>query len=260
MGLLASDGKALMVAMDHARTFGAVPGLENPGAVIEMAAEAGADSVMTSFGIAKKYRAELASIPFTLRIDGGPSLYREDWLAYTEWRQLHSVQDAVSLGAAAVATMTFMGIEAEVDTMAVTAKVASECLGQEMPLLVEALPGKSERVRDPLAADAMASAARLGFEHGADVVKCYYTGDVDGFRKVVENCPVPILIAGGPRLETDRDVLEMVADAMKAGAAGVVFGRNIWQGSRPRGMVRALAAIIHDDADVESACSILEAE
>lgn len=260
MGLLASDGKALIVAMDHARTFGVVPGLENPGSVIEMAAEAGADSVMTSFGIAKRYRAELAAIPFTLRLDGGPSLYREDWLAYTEWQQLHSVQDAISLGAAAVATMTFMGIPAELQTMAVTANVASECLTRKMPLLVEALPGKSERVPDPLAPDAMASAARLGFEHGADVVKCYYTGDIDSFRTVVENCPVPILIAGGPRLETDRDVLQMVADAIKAGAAGVVFGRNIWQASCPRGMVWALRAIIHDDVDVAAACDILESD
>jgi len=258
MGLLAADGRSLIVAMDHARTFGVVPGLENPGAVIKMAAEAGADAVMTSFGIAKKCQAELADIPFVLRLDGGPSLYREDWLAYTDWQQLHSVQDAVRLGAAAVATMTFMGIPAELKTMAVTADVASECLASDMPLLVEALPGKSERVPDPLAPDAMASAARLGFEHGADVVKCYYTGDIDSFRTVVENCPVPILIAGGPRLETDRDVLQMVSDAIEAGAAGLVFGRNIWQGSRPRGMVRALRAIVHDDVDVATACDILE--
>ncbi len=260
MGLLADDGKSLIVAMDHARTFGAVPGLENPGAVIEMAAAAGADAVMTSFGIAKHCQKELAAIPFVLRLDGGPSLYREDWLAYTQWQQLHAVEDAERLGAAAVATMTFMGIPAELQTMAVTAGVANECLESDMPLLVEALPGKSERVPDPLAADAMASAARLGYEHGADVVKCYYTGDIDSFRTVVENCPVPILIAGGPRLETDRDVLQMVADSIEAGAAGVVFGRNIWQGSRPAGMVKALRAIVHEGADVAAACDILGAD
>jgi DhnA family fructose-bisphosphate aldolase class Ia len=260
MGLLADDGRSLIVAMDHARTFGVIPGLENPGSVIRMATEAGADAVMTSFGIAKRYREELVAIPFVLRLDGGPSLYREDWLAYTEWQQLHSVQDAVSLGATAVATMAFMGIPVELKTLAITADVASECLSRELSLLVEGLPGKSERVPDLLAADAMASAARLAFEHGADVVKCYYTGDVDTFRTVVENCPVPILIAGGPRLETDRDVLQMVVDAIKAGAAGLVFGRNIWQGSSPRGMVRALRAIVHDEANVETACDILESD
>ena len=260
MGLLASDGRSLIVAMDHARTFGVTPGLENPGSVIGLAAEAGADAVMTSFGIAKRYRAELAAIPFVLRLDGGPSLFREDWLAYTEWQQLHSVGDAISLGAAAVATMAFMGIPVELKTMAITADVASECLAHELPLLVEALPGKSERVPDPLAPEAMASAARLGFEHGADVVKCYYTGDVDTFRTVVENCPIPVLIAGGPRMDTDRDVLEMVADAIKAGAAGLVFGRNIWQGSRPRGMLKALRAIVHDGVNVTTACNILESD
>jgi len=98
MGLLAADGRSLIVAMDHARTFGVVPGLENPDAVIRMAAEAGADAVMTSFGIARRYRAELVDIPFVLRLDGPTGLYREDWLAYTQWQQLHSVEDAVRLG------------------------------------------------------------------------------------------------------------------------------------------------------------------
>src|ERR687896_778603 len=210
--ILASDGRALIVAMDHARTHGAIEGLEDPGAVIEASVDGGADAVMTTFGVAKRYHEQLAGrIPTIIRLDGGPSLYREDWLAYTEWSLLHSVEDA---------------------------------------LVVEALPCPGERIPDPRAPEAMASAARIAFEHGADFVKSYYTDD---FRKVTENCPVPVLIAGGPRMETAQETLQVVQDATEAGAAGVVFGRNIWQSGDTRGMIRALNGIIPEGRPVPEA-------
>ncbi len=208
--------KGLIVAMDHGRTFGVTPGLEDPGKVIDQAVEAGADAVMTTFGIVKKYRDRLIGrIPAILRLDGGPSLYREDWLAYTEWDLMHSVEDAVYLGADAVVTMAFIGIPVELQTLKITASVASACARSGLPLLTEALPCESERIPDPKASDAMASAARLAFEHGADAIKSYYTGTQEGFREVVRNCPAPIFIAGGPKMETDREVLQMVRDAVQ---------------------------------------------
>jgi fructose-bisphosphate aldolase, class I len=249
--ILASDGKALIVAMDHARTYGAIEGLEDPGSVIEAAAEGGADAVMTTFGVAKRYREQLAGrIPTIIRLDGGPSLYREDWLAYTEWSLLHSVEDALVLGADGVVLMAFVGIPVELDTYRIVARVAGECLRANLPLVVEALPCPSERIPDPKAPDAMASAARLGFEHGADLVKSYYTED---FHRVTDNCPVPVLVAGGPRMETVEETLQVVHDATEAGAAGVVFGRNIWQSGDTRGMIRALKSIIHEGRPVAEA-------
>jgi fructose-bisphosphate aldolase, class I len=249
--VLASDGKALVVAMDHARTFGAVEGLEDPGTVIEAAVDAGADAVMTTFGVVKRYREELIGrVPTFLRLDGGPSLYREDWLAYTEWSLLHSVEDALLLGADGVVVMAFVGIPVELQTYRIVAKVAGECLRANVPLMVEALPCPSERIPDPKAADAMADAARLAFEHGADLVKTYYT---EGFRQVTENCPVPILIAGGPKMETVEETLQVVHSAIGAGAAGAVFGRNIWQSDDTRGAIRALKGIIHDGRPVADA-------
>ncbi len=89
-----------------------------------------------------------------------------------------------------------------------------------------------------------------GFEHGADFVKSYYTED---FRKVAENCPVPVLIAGGPKMETARGTLQVVQDATQAGAAGVVFGRNIWHNGDTRGMIRALNSIVHEGSPVAEA-------
>src|ERR671916_53829 len=249
--ILASDGKALIVAMDHARAYGAIEGLEDPGAVIEASVDGGADAVMTTFGVAKRYREQLAGrIPTIIRLDGGPSLYREDWLAYTEWSLLHSVEDALLLGADAVVLMAFVGIPVELETYRIVARVAGECMRANLPMMVEALPCPSDRIPDPRATDAMASAARIGFEHGADLVKSYFTEDLE---KVTENCPVPVLIAGGPRMETAKQTLQVVREATEAGAAGVVFGRNIWQSGDTPGMIRALKGIIHEGRPVSEA-------
>lgn len=259
MSVLAADGRALIVAMDHARTHGVIEGLEDPGKVINAVIEGGADGIMTTYGVMKKYRNLIAGrVPVALRLDGGPSLYREDWLAYTEWSLLHSVEDAIMLGASSVVLMAFIGIPVELRTLEMVASVASECMQANLPLLVEALPCPSERIPDAKAPLAMASAARLAFEHGADYIKTYYTGTPEGFRMVVDNCPVPTLIAGGPRMNTMEDTLGVVSGAMQAGASGVVFGRNIWQSKNPTGMVRALQSIIHKRSSVAEAMEELK--
>ena len=242
--------------MDHARAYGAIDGLGDPGAVIEASIEGGADAIMTTFGVAKRYDEQLTGrIPTIIRLDGGPSLYREDWLAYTEWSLLHSVEDALLLGADAVVLMAFVGISVELETYRIVARVAGECLHANLPLVVEALPCPGERIPDPNAPDAMASAARIGFEHGADLVKSYYTED---FRTVTVNCPVPVLIAGGPKMDTIGETLRVVQDATQAGAAGVVFGRNIWQSGDTRGTIQALNGIIHEGQSAKEAESVIQ--
>lgn len=258
MSLLAANGRALIVAMDHARTHGHIDGLEDPGKVIDAVCDAGADGIMTSFGIVKAYRNRmLGRVKVTMRLDGGPSLFREDWLANTDWSLLHTVEEARLLGVDGVCLMLFMGIQVELQTMEIVAETAGDCLRANMPLMVEALPGKCERIPNPLDSHAMAAACRLAFEHGADYAKTYYTGSVEGFRKVVENTPVPVLIAGGARMDTDLAALQVVEGAMAAGAVGVVFGRNIWQHKSPAGMVRALRAVIHDGAPAAEAVRMI---
>jgi class I fructose-bisphosphate aldolase len=211
---------------------------------------------MRTFGVAKRYNEQLAGrIPTVIRLDGGPSLYREDWLAYTEWSLLHSVEDALLLGAVAVVLMAFVGLPVELETYRIVAKVAGECLRANLPLVVEALPCQSERIPDPKAPEAMASAARIGFEHGADLVKSYFTED---FERVTENCPGPVLIAGGPKMETVEDTLQLVQDATRAGAAGVVFGRNIWQAGDTRGTIQALSSSIHEGQPATQAASAIQ--
>lgn len=210
---------------------------------------------MTSYGVVKRYRDQLVGrVPTFLRLDGGPSSYREDWLKYTEWSLLHTVEDARALGVDGVCVMCFLGGEVELRTFEIVAQVARDCREDGLPVMVEALPCiDTPRIRKPLAPDAMASAARIAFEHGADIIKTYYTGTTEGFRKVTENCPVPVLIAGGAKMETVEAALTVVHGAIQAGAKGVVFGRNIWQNPNIHGVMASLRAIIHHGATVEQA-------
>lgn len=258
MQLVDSGRKMLVVAMDHGRAMGPVQGLEDPGRVIDMVIDAGADAIMTSFGIVKRYNEKLiGTIETYMRLDGGPSLIREKWLENSEWQLLHDVALAHEMGAAGGCVMYFMGAPCESATMQIVADTAHDSFALELPLMVEALPCRHPGIPDTNDAQMMADACRIAFEHGADILKTYYPGTVDGFRKVVEGTPAPVLIAGGPKLDSDLAVLEMVAGTIEAGGKGVVFGRNIWQHANPAGMVRALRAIIHDGVAAREAEGLL---
>lgn len=244
----------IVVAMDHARYFGVVPGLEDPGKVLESVIEAGADCVMTSYGTLKHYRSLLAgSLPTILRLDGGASVYREEWLRANEWSLLHTVDDARALGVSGVCLMLFAGSDVELETMEIVASVAGECYADGLPVMVEALPCPCPSITDTGDTNAMANACRIAFEHGADVLKTYYTGSAESFKTVTASSPAPMLIAGGPKMNSTRDVLEVVHGSVAAGGRGVVFGRNIWQSPDPAAMVAALGAIIHRGGSVDDA-------
>ena len=101
-------------------------------------------------------------------------------------------------------------------------------------------------------------AARVGAELGADIVKTNYTGDPDSFKEVVDGCPVPVLIAGGPKIETQRQLFEMVSDSISVGGAGVAFGRNIFQAEDPAKITRALVEVVHNNATPDEALEILK--
>ncbi len=253
--------RAIVIAMDHARTLGVVPGLEDPGAVLDRVIAAGADAIMTSYGVIKHYHSRLIGrLPTYLRLDGGPTPQREEWLRYTEWSLLHTVEDARRLGVDGVCLMGFLGGAVEMRTYEIVARVVGDCASDGLPVMVEALPVRDNpRIPDPMDAAMMASAARIAFELGADIVKTYYPGSVEGFRRVVASCPAPCLIAGGERMDTVEAALRVVHGSVAAGGKGVVFGRNIWQSPDPARMVRALSAIIHDGAAVDAALERLAA-
>ncbi|MEM9224335.1 MAG: fructose-bisphosphate aldolase, partial [Pseudomonadota bacterium] len=169
---------------------------------------------------------------------------------------LHTVEDARRLGVDGVCVMAFMGGEVEMRTYEILTRVVGDCAADGLPVMAEALPCPTNAIRNPNDAGPMADASRIAFESGADIVKTYYTGSPESFRRVVSCCPVPVMIAGGVKMPTVRAALEVVHGSVAAGGTGVVFGRNIWQAPDPAAVVRSLSAIIKNGASVDAAMDI----
>ncbi|MEM2936298.1 MAG: fructose-bisphosphate aldolase, partial [Candidatus Bathyarchaeia archaeon] len=123
-----------------------------------------------------------------------------------------------------------------------------------MPLLAMMYP-RGKKIRDQYDVEVVKHAARIGAELGADIVKTNYTGSPDTFKEVVRGCPVPVVMAGGPKTETTEEFCRMVYDSIQAGGAGVAAGRNVFQHEYPTKMVRVLGGIVHENLDVEEAIS-----
>ena len=131
--------------------------------------------------------------------------------------------------------------------------IAEGCRRWQIPLVGVIGVGKEkEKTQDP---KFIALGARVAAEHGADIVKTYYTPE--DFEKVTGGCPVPIAIAGGPKCETDEDTLRMIRGALDGGALGVVMGRNIWQSEHPVKLIKAVRAMIHENIGLKEAVDML---
>ena len=135
-------------------------------------------------------------------------------------------------------------------------KVAEECEVFGMPLLAMMYP-RGPKIQNEHAPEVVAHAARIGAELGADIIKTNYTGNIETFKTVIESCPVPVVIAGGPKCKSIQEVLQTTFDALKAGAAGLSIGRNVFQCENPTQIAKALSAIVHEDATCEQALKIL---
>lgn len=252
--LFRDNNRALVVAMDHARVFDTVTGLQDANAVISTVLGAGADAILASYGSAFVATEVLGKGGCWLSVDVTP----ETTVAI--------VETALRLGVDGIKVETYPWCTPEndyfkrfsgTDSILNTVCLAAECQKWGIPLMVESIPGgwPNTQMRSP---EIVAAGARVASEAGADYVKTYYTGDKESFKVVLDNCPVPVLILGGPKIDSDRAVLEMVRDAMDIGAAGITMGRNIWGHTNSAGMTAALAAIIHDDACVEHAYRLIQ--
>jgi class I fructose-bisphosphate aldolase len=228
------------------------PALAQPERVINAVLSGGADAVLTTPGIISQFSRELKSMGVILRVDGGSS----QLAVSLECKLLYSVEDALRLGADAVGCMGFPGTSLEAQTLENIATLARDSNGWGMPLMAEMLPGglmKSELKT----AENIRLAARIGIELGADFVKTEYVGPPESFRQVTEHCYRPVLILGGAKTEDERGLFSVVKSSLDAGAAGVVMGRNVWGHPRPKGMVKALYALIHANATVDEALAVL---
>ena len=175
----------------------------------------------------------------------------------TRDHQFGFVEDALRLGADAVAMTITVGTEHQGEEVAMLGRLVSDAAPAGLPVVAHIYPkGELVPAGERYTTRWSLYAARVGAEVGVDVVKTDYTGSADSFRPVVDACPVPVVAAGGPRLETLREVLEMARGVVAAGGAGLTCGRNVWGSPDPAGVVRALKAVVHDDASVDDALGL----
>jgi len=244
------DSKAFIIAMDHGVTLGPVQGLENMQQTVKQVVSGGADAVLMHKGIAK--RIDTCNTGLIVHVSASTKLGDKPNLKVG----VCSVEEAIRIGADAISSHTNIGSEEEGKTLEFLGALADQCDAFGMPLLAMMYP-RGPSIRNENGFDEVSHAARIGAELGADVVKTVYTGDQDSFRKVVRSCPVPVVVAGGARMKTDLDVLELAENSMKAGAAGLSFGRNVFQHAAPAAISKALAAIVHEGATAQSAIQLL---
>jgi fructose-bisphosphate aldolase/2-amino-3,7-dideoxy-D-threo-hept-6-ulosonate synthase len=167
-----------------------------------------------------------------------------------------SVEKALKLGADAVSVHVNVGSKKEPEMLVQLGTISETCDEWGMPLIAMMYP-RGGNITNEHDVEVVKLAARAGAELGADIIKTNYTGKTETFKEVVDGCPVPVVIAGGPMVETDRELLQMVKDSVDVGGAGVAIGRNIFQAPSPRKTTRAIAEIVHNNMEVEDALKIL---
>lgn len=246
------DGRSLIVAMDHGAGLDVYPALARPGPVLDAVLAGGADAVLTTPGIVRQFSRELKSIGVILRVDGGSTQLATS----LECRLLYSVEDALRLGADAVACMGFPGTPLEADTLENIATLATESDAWGVPLMAEMVPGGLMK-SDLRTAENTRLAVRIGVELGADFIKTEYVDPPESFQQVTEHCYRPVLILGGARTNDERGLFTVVRSSLEIGVAGVVMGRNVWGHPRPQAMVKALSKMIHHDATVDEVMDII---
>lgn len=261
-----NDHRAAVVAFDHGLHVGMIPGVEQPGVMLETLAEAGADAFLVSPGIAQTYSSVFTGCGapgLILRVDWSNRWRSREALGFAEGRtrMIASVEDAVRLGADAVLAYLFIGYEepdAEVEQVEDVAHMVQVCNTLGIGCIVEPMARGKQADHDIFRPDYIALGVRIACEIGADVLKTDYSGSADTFRQVTQAAFRPILIAGGPKLLTLREPLEMVRGALDAGASGMFIGRNVFQTPDPGKMMSALRRVIHEDLDVATAMATLE--
>lgn len=239
------DGRAVMLAVDHGYFLGPTSGLEEPRKTIEPLLPF-ADSIMLTRGILRTSVDPSANVPVVLRASGGTSILKE----LSNEDITVSIDDAVRLNVSALALSIFVGSEFEKQTLVSLARLVDEGERHGIPVLAVTAVGK-DMARD---ARYLSLACRIAAELGAHLVKTYYCEE---FEKVVESCPIPVIVAGGKKTP-ETEALRLTYNAVQRGAVGVDMGRNIFQSDSPVGMIRAVRAIVHEKASVSEAFKVYE--
>ncbi len=249
-----NTGKTVIVPMDHGISVGPIEGLLDMKSIIQRVADGGANAIVEHKGlVAEGHRGRGTDIGLIIHMSASTCLS-----PYPNAKTLVcSVEEAIKLGADAVSIHVNLGNGGEKEMLKDFGRVSCEARNWGMPLLAMIYP-RGEKIKDEYDVEVIKHAARVGDEMGADIVKVSYTGSVETFKEVVSGCSIPVVIAGGPKMESDREILEMVKGAIEAGGAGVSIGRNVFQHKNPTRMIKAISAIVNDGSSVEDALKILQ--
>jgi len=247
-------GRTVIVPMDHGTTVGPIRGLENMRETVTRVVNGGANAILMHKGMVQAgHRGAGRDVGLIVHLSAGTSL-SPDPIAKV---LVCTVEEAIKLGADAVSIHVNLGAPTDSDMLRDLGAVSEQCMLWGMPL-VAMMYTRGPKIESEFDVKHVKHAARVGAELGADIVKVNYTGSPQSFQEVVEGCPVPVVIAGGEKVETDEQLLEMVAGALEAGAAGASIGRNAFQHVDPEGMVKAISMMIHEGASVKDSNRFLE--
>ena len=247
---LMPGGKCFFMPIDHGYFQGPTRGLERPGETVKPLLPY-VDALFCTRGVLRAAIDPLNSKPIVLRVSGCTSVVGED-LANEELTT--SIAEIIRVNAAAVGLSVFIGSHYEKETLKNLTTLVNQCEDYGIPVMAVTAVGRELEKRE---ARYLALSCRIAAELGARVVKTYWCEE--HFDKVVSGCPVPVIMAGGPKCETERECLEFVHDGIQKGAVGINLGRNVWQSPHPVAMAKALRAIIHDQASVKQAHEIFKA-
>jgi class I fructose-bisphosphate aldolase len=248
-----NNGRTIVVPLDHGATVGPIYGIVDLRGTVDQVAEGGANAVLMHKGIPRcSHRAGGKDIGLIIHLSASTSLSPHP----NAKTMVGSVTDAIKLGADAVSIHVNLGDETEPQMLSDLGALCSEANEWGMPVLAM-MYARGPKIKDEYAPQVVAHCARVGVELGADIIKVNYTGDPESFARVVEGCCVPVVIAGGPKLDSDRDLVQMVHDSIQAGGSGLSVGRNIFQHANPAKIVAALNKVVHEDWTVDAAMELL---
>jgi putative autoinducer-2 (AI-2) aldolase len=237
--LIRPDGRCMFMPIDHGYFLGPTRCLEKPGETVKPLLDY-CDALFLTRGVLRACIDPAIDKPIILRVSGGPSIVGED---LADELVTTTIEEVIRLNASAVGISIFVGTDYETQTIMNLAEMINECEDFGIPVMAVTAVGKETEKRE---ARFLSLSCRIAAEMGAKVVKTYWCAK--DFDKVVEGCPVPVVMAGGPKCETEREVFDFVYDGLQKGAIGVNLGRNIWQNPNPVAVAKALYAIIHENA------------
>ena len=246
--------RTVIVPMDHGVTVGPIEGLSDMRDTISKVVAGGANAILMHKGIVRAgHRGSGKDVGLIIHLSAGTSLSPDP----NAKELVCTVEEAIKLGADAISVHINLGAGTDRDMLRQLGYVSERCMEWQMPL-VAMIYTRGSKIEDEYALKYVKHAARVGAELGADIVKVNYTGSAESFREVVEGCPVPVVIAGGPKMNSDEEIFRMVEGALAAGAAGLSIGRNAFQHKNPVKMVQALSQMVHKNASVDDAIRTLK--